>query len=56
MPVEVPEFPMLRGEKAARALHDFIAELEGQRGKELTDKQAGALIKIAKGLISSLQT
>ena len=55
MPIEIPEFPRLRGEKAIKALYDFIAELEKQSGNELTDKQTKALIKITKGLISSIQ-
>jgi len=53
--IEVPEFPRLRGEKAIEALYDFVNELEEQRGKELTDKQAAALIKFAKGLILSIE-
>lgn len=55
MPIEIPEFPRLHGKKAIKALHDFIAELKEQKGKELTDKQTTALTKIAKGLISSIQ-
>ena len=55
MPIEIPEFPKLRGKNAIKALHGLIAELEEQRGKELTDKQTKALIKAAKGLISSIQ-
>lgn len=50
--IEIPEFPVLRGEKAIKALNDFIGELEGQRGKELTKKQKTALIKLVKELIS----
>ncbi len=38
-----------------KALHNFAAELEGQRGKKLTDEEATASIKIVKGVISSLQ-
>ena len=53
--IETPEFPRLRGEKAVEALYDFVDELEGQRGEELTDKQTTALIKFAKGLISSIE-
>ena len=53
--IEIPEFPVLRGEKAIKALYDFIDELEEQRGKELTEKQTTALIKLAKGLISSIE-
>lgn len=47
----------LRSEKELliKALHDFVAELEGQRGKKLTDEEATASIKIVKGVISSLQ-
>jgi len=55
-PIEIPEFEILRGEKAIEALYVFINELEEQRGKELTDKQTNALIKMAKGLISSIET
>jgi len=55
-PIEVPEFPKLHGEEAIEALYDFIDELEEQRGKELTDKQATALIKFAKGLIFTIET
>jgi hypothetical protein len=55
-PIEIPEFEILRGEKAIEALHVFINELEGQRGEKLTDKQTNALIKLAKGLISFIET
>ncbi|NIR86176.1 hypothetical protein GWO13_00855 [Candidatus Bathyarchaeota archaeon] len=51
----IPEFPRLRGEEAIRALFVLIHELEEQGGKELTDKQTTALIKIAKGLIFSIE-
>lgn len=54
-PVVVPRYPRLRGEKAVRFLQDFINELEEQRGEELTEKQTTALIKFAKGLISSIE-
>jgi len=53
--LEIPEFPGLRGKEAIQALHDFINELEEQRGKELTEKQTTALIKLTKGLISSIE-
>lgn len=55
MSIEIPEIPELRGEKAIKVLYDAIAELGEQRGNHLTDKQARALIKIAKGMISSIQ-
>ncbi len=49
--------PQLLSEKEVliKALHDFLAELEGQRGEKLTDEEATASIKIVKGVISSLQ-
>jgi hypothetical protein len=53
--IEIPEFPILRGEKAIWVLHDFIDELEEQRGRELTEKQTAALIKFARGLISCIE-
>ena len=53
--LEIPEFPRLRGEKAIEALYDFVDEVEGQMGKELTDKQTAALIKFAWGLISFIE-
>jgi HD-GYP domain-containing protein (c-di-GMP phosphodiesterase class II) len=55
MPIEIPEISELRGEKAIKALSDAITELEEQNGNQLTDKQTEALIKIAKGMISSIQ-
>jgi len=36
--LEIPEFQILRGEKAIKALYDFINELEEQRGEELKEK------------------
>jgi hypothetical protein len=54
-PIEIPEFQILRGKKAIKALYDFIKEVEEQRGKELTEKQTAALIKLARGLISSIE-
>ena len=54
-PVEIPEFPKLRGEEAIETLCCHILELEEQRGKELSDKQTTALIKFVKGLISSIE-
>ncbi len=53
--MKIPEFPVFHGEKAIRFLRGFIKELAEQRSEELTEKQAEALIKIAKGLISSIE-
>jgi len=54
-PIEIPKFPILRGEEAIEALYDFINELKEGRGKELTDKQTNALVKLAEELISSIE-
>jgi len=54
-PIEVPKFPTLHGKKAIKALNAFINELETQECKELTENQTTALIKLAKGLISSIE-
>ena len=53
--VEIPQFPVLRGEQAVNALQDYIAELKGQENSELTEKQVAALVKLARGLISSIE-
>ncbi len=53
--LEIPEISVVHGEKAVKALQDFISELETQEPKELTKKQIDALIKVAKGLISSIE-
>ena len=53
--IEIPEIIVLRGKEAIEALHGFIDELEGQRGKDLTDKQTDALVRLAEGLISSIE-
>lgn len=53
--IEVPEFAVLRGEEAIEVLYGFIGELEEQRGQTLTDKQTDALIKLARGLIFSIE-
>jgi len=53
--IEIPQFPTLRGQDAIEALNEIIRELEEQKSKELTEKQAKALIKFANGLISSIE-
>jgi hypothetical protein len=55
MLIEIPEVRELRGEGAVKALSSVIAELKAQKEKKLTDPQAEALLKIAKGMISSIQ-
>ena len=53
--IRTSEFPRLCGGEAIEALCCHILELEEQRGKELTDKQTTAMIKLAKRLISSIE-
>ncbi len=53
--IEIPKTVVLHGEKAINALYDFISELETQKSQELTEKQTAALIRVAKGLISSIE-
>ncbi len=53
--IETTEFPRLRGYEAVEALCYYIIELEEERGKELTDKQTTAMIKLMKRLISSIE-
>jgi len=55
MAIEIPEVPELRGESAVKALSDVVTELKAQKGRQLTAQQAEALIKIAEGMISSIQ-
>jgi hypothetical protein len=55
MPIEIPKISELRGAKAIKALSDAITELEEKNENQLTDKQTEALIKIAKGMISSIR-
>jgi GMP synthase PP-ATPase subunit len=54
--IEIPELPTLRGENAVKALYEYIRELEEQRNEGLTKKQTKALIKLAQGLISAIET
>lgn len=53
--IEIPKFPVFRGEKAIKFLRSFINELAEHRSEELTKKQATTLIKIANGLISTIE-
>lgn len=54
-PINMPKIVYLRGKKAVEALSTFVNELEKQRGKELTDKQVDALIRIANELITCIE-
>jgi hypothetical protein len=54
--ITLPEFPRLQGEEAIEALHNFIKELNEEGNKELTKKQTKTLKKLAKGIITSIET
>lgn len=54
--LEAPEFVRLSGEEAIEALRQLIKDFEKQRGKQLTEKQAKALIKVANELIWYIRT
>jgi len=51
-----PKIPVLRGKEAIEALYEYIDELKEQRDKELTKRQIRVLTKVAKGLITSIET
>jgi phage regulator Rha-like protein len=53
--LKVPEFVNLSGERAIEALQQLVKDFEKQKGKELTEKQAEALIKVANQLIWSIK-
>lgn len=53
--LKVPEFVNLSGERAIEALQQLIKDFEKQKGGELTEKQAEALIKVANQLIWSIK-
>jgi len=54
-PIKMPKVVYLKGKAAVKALSTFVDELEEKRGKELTDKQTDALIRIANELSSSIK-
>lgn len=54
--LQIPESPVLHGEKALKALNEFVNEIKERKGEEFTDKQTAALLKLAEGLIESIET
>lgn len=52
---EMPELSVLRGEDAVAALQEYIDELEENGDEDLTQSQTEALIRLAKGLISTIE-
>lgn len=53
--IEIPETVKIGGKEAIQSLNEYIIELEQQKSKELTKKQKSAMIKFARGLISSIE-
>lgn len=52
---QVPKSHILQGKEAIKALNEYIGELEQYTGEDLTKTQTTALIKLAKGLISTIE-
>ncbi|UCH32160.1 MAG: hypothetical protein JSV05_01865 [Candidatus Bathyarchaeota archaeon] len=50
-----PAIVVLKGEEAITALNQYIEELRGGQAEELTEEQTGVMIKLAKGLISTIE-
>jgi len=46
---------VLEGEEAIKVLNEIINELMAGQAEELTKKQAKAMIKLVKGLISTIE-
>jgi len=53
--INIPETVKIGGKEAIRSLNDYINELEQQTSNQLTKKQKSAMIKFARGLISSIE-
>jgi len=54
--IENPVLPVLNLEKAIKATHDYIKEIEELKSEGLTDKQAETLTKFTQELISPKKT
>jgi hypothetical protein len=52
---ERPEIYVLKGEEAIEALNNYVEELKEKTPEELTKKQAKVMIKLAKGLIQTIE-
>ncbi|MCK4498694.1 hypothetical protein KAH85_03820 [Candidatus Bathyarchaeota archaeon] len=52
--LKCPETYVLKGEEAVGALEAYIAELKEKKPDELTETQAGAMVRLAEGLISAI--
>lgn len=52
--VEIPYSPVLSGEEAIKAIQEFTRQVE-EENEELTIQQTNTLIKVAQGLISTIE-
>jgi hypothetical protein len=55
-PSESLDYLVLRGGEPVGALRAFIDELEDRRGRDLTERQADALVRITERLITSIES
>jgi len=54
-PYYKPEILVLEGEEAVQVLNEYVKELMEGQAEELTKEQAKVMIKLAKGLISTIE-
>ncbi len=47
---------VLNGEKAIQALQEYIEEVKERRDSDLTEKQTKAMLRLADGLVSAIET
>ena len=52
----MPELQILEGEEAIAALKEYVQELNEKGDENLTPTQTQALIKLAQGLISTIES
>jgi len=53
--IKIPYSPVLSGGEAIKAIQEFTRQVKEERNEELTTKQTKTLIKLAQGLISSIE-
>lgn len=53
---KIPELQILKGEEAIAALKGYVKELNKNGDENLTPNQTQALIKLAQGLISTIES
>ncbi len=52
---ERPQTYVLKGEEALEVLNKYVEELKENKPEELTEEQAKIMIKLAKGLIHTIE-